>query len=302
MHRAIPPNLEGLLKKVAQVYELGDYKNYQELKGGLQALNVKVETDKGVYVVKVFSPDTPLKEIETQVKGLTEFKRTMVPVPELIPHSQGMIYTSEDTTPTSLYVTSFFEGQDFTKLEPNSSDLQHIGQYLARIHSLSFPIEPTYDEWGTANLIHEFEKKKDCLTPKDRRVVEPIVQSYSQLKLADFRQSIIHGDLQRQHVLKNKRGEHCVLDLGCMSQASSVIDLAICLAHFSLNPAQEKELIDAYHQERPLEERERAALPLLVQATYATYYIGAYHDIHVTGNTNSTFQHWLEFGRKGLGL
>ncbi len=295
-----PEKLRRVLEEVVQAYQLGSFQTYHSL-GGLDALNRFVATSRGCFVVKLFSPQKKRAKVDDQVRGLLAFQQADIPVPQLQSQQQDYVYRVQNVeSPFYVYVTDFFEGRDFRKLNPRPKDLQTIAHYLARIHTLNFDIQPNDDPWGTVQVPRAFETKKQYLDRADLALVEPTVQAFAALDLSRLPQSVIHGDLHRQHVLK--RGRHyCLLDLGYMDKTASVLDLAICAAHF-LPGLPEKDrpcLFQAYNKERPLTAEEREALPTMIRATYAAYLIGA-QDCIRSGDTRPEILEWADFARRGL--
>ncbi len=296
-----PEELQRTLQEIVQAYNLGIFQTYNSL-GGLDALNQAVTTNQGTFAVKLFPPDKSRTKINDQVRGLLAFRTAQVPVPNLQRGRNGYVYQVQGVKmPFCVYVTDFFEGQDFRHLKPTTHDLQSIACYLARIHTLDFNIRPNDDPWGTAQVPKAFETKGQFLDSTDFLRVQEAVQAFSALDLSRLPQSIIHGDLHRQHALKNKAGEYCLLDLGYLDRTASVLDLAICAADFLPGLPEKKKpcLLRAYNQQRPLSAEEREALPIMIHATYAAYLIGAQDCIH-SGDTRPEIKEWAEFARKGL--
>ncbi len=204
----------------------------------------------------------------------------------------------------------FFDGKNFEKIRPSQTDLKTITKYLAKIHLLRFKINRNYDPWGTVNLIKEFLDKKGCLTHQDLRLIEPIVNDFRRINFNKFRKCIIHGDIQRKHILKDKKGNYCILDFGFMDFNAAVIDLAIFIALFCFdvnssvkdNRKVYSTVVKEYTKTNTLNRDEISSLPLLVRATYAIYTIGSSYLFFPKNDKSVQTKKWLAFGRKGLRL
>src|SRR6185437_928776 len=113
-------------------------------------------------------------------------------------------------------------------------DMLAIAGFLAELHQLPFAITPSYDSWGTLNLPGEFARKQALVSDETRRLVAPLADAIANIRLGEAHRRIIHGDLQRKHVLKNDRGHYCILDYGCMEYRYPFVDLGTFLAIFCL--------------------------------------------------------------------
>lgn len=65
---------------------------------------------------------------------------------------------------------------------------------------------------------------------------------------------MIHGDMQRKHVIKGVDGKYCILDFGCMAFDPKVSVLGV------------------YNETHHLTEAELNSLLILMKASYAAYY------------------------------
>lgn len=299
--------LFGLLQKVAADYDLGGLIAYDIIQIGYEELNVRVTTTRQTVVVKIFSKDKTYDVVHSYIRGWGEFSHIGIPVPKLLEHRDGPVYEAQGKV-NSLYlcVMEYFDGQSFTDLEPTEEDFRALTYYLARINTLSFKVTSSYDSWGTANLVREFEAKIHHLDYHDLHLIRPTVEAFRVVDFSLFRKCIIHGDLQRNNVLKNAIGEYCILDLGCMTFGIAAVDLAIFLALFCFNPERmetssriSQVVINEYMRQHDLTQVELNAIPLLIEATYAAYLIASSYALSV-GDSSQQSQDWLSLSREAL--
>jgi Ser/Thr protein kinase RdoA (MazF antagonist) len=303
---AVP--LGNLLNELAVSYDLGKILRYGPIGEGYEDLNIKTVTEKGTCLVKVFPREKTHANNQDYVKALLGFSGAGIPVPEPFKTRDGrFLYKTGGNA--YLCVMEFFDGKSLREIRPTDEDLKAIARYLAKIHKLSFRVgRGNYDSWGTANLLKEFEKRKSYLNHEDLRLIEPVVEGFRKIDFSKFRTCIIHGDLQRGHVLKSDDGRYCILDLGCVNFDSAAVDLAIFIAHFCLDPdspAEEnmrryKLTVREYLKKNSLNPAELDSLPLLVKATYAIYAIRANYEIKAENDKSKQTKAWLGFGRNGL--
>lgn len=297
-----------LLKRVVADYALQEVVQFEPIETGYEELNIKLATPRGRYVVKIFSKDKKFSTIQDYIRGLIEFSNAGIPVPKLLEYRDGFLYNAVGGSgDVYLCVMEFFEGKPFTEIEPSEDDCKELAGYLSKIHRLSFSVKLNYDSWGTEHLIEEFESKGKYLCEEDYRIVSPVVEVFRAIDFTKFRKCTVHGDLQRNNILKDPQGNYCILDLGTMTFAPAAIDLAIFLAAFCFdlhsvwkNRKTYNLVINKYQERTALNPVELLSLPILIKATYAIYLIASNYR-HVAKNDGSgQTKKWLALSRKGL--
>lgn len=302
-------SLDRLLRQVAIEYGLKKLISYEPIGVGYEELNIKIVVEKGIYVVKIFSKGKNPDVIQDYIKGLVEFYHAGIPVPKLLRRKDEYLFRfSGRKGSTYLCVMEYFNGQSFLEREPTENDLINLTKYIAKIHSLNFKINSNnYDSWGTSNLLAEYDKKKYCLRADDLQIIQPVVIEFQNIDFSNFRQSVIHGDLQRNNIMKSSKGDYCILDLGSLNFAPSAIDLAIFLAVFCFDPysvvenkRRYKLVVNEYTMRMPLSPLELLHLPTLIKATYAIYFISSNYALQVNNDDSSQTVKWLDYSRRGL--
>ena len=215
---------------------------------------------------------------------MLEAQKVGVPVIKLIKGIQGFLTTiPSQNKKDHCYVSEFFDGENFENKSPTIFEMVEITKYLARLNTLQFPVEETYDSWGNKNLLKEYELNNNKIPSEVNELLLPTIAKLSKLDFNNFSKSVIHGDMQRKHVLKNKKGEFCILDFGCASYDGKVFDLSTYLAWFCIgNDTWEnkdriyQEVIKEYTNHLELSEYELEAIPILTEASYSAYYLKTY--------------------------
>lgn len=300
--------IDKLLRQVTQVYQLGFMIDFVFFERGYEDINIKLRTQKGHYVVKIFSKGRTKKQIDDYIYGLVQFTQAGIPVPQLKMFGRNFLYNFPGfQNQAYLCVMEFFEGSNFTEIKSTERDFLSVAKYLAIINNQHFSVHPNYDSWGTANLVQEFTNKRKFLEIDDKKRIQIVVNEFSKIDLQNFIQSVIHGDIQREHVLKDRQGNYCILDLGCMNYAASILDMAIFLSQFTIDIKSSIDLQNIvtlttfeYRKTNPIPKKEFNHLPLFMSATYAAYLIAASYEINGKDNASTESLNWREFGRKGL--
>ncbi len=298
--------LDQLITLVAREYNLGNVKKFEYIKIGFEDLNIKLETERGKYVVKIFSKLCDPMFIKDYIEAILKFRGAGIPTPIILKNNDDYLFSIERKT--RLCVMEYFEGNNFDEMTPHGDDFRILTKYLAKIHKFSFKIHNNYDKWATSHLLEEFPKKKKYLSAIDLALVQPVIDELKVVDFGKFKKSIIHGAFEKSNILKNNKGDYCILDLGCMDFNASVIDLAIFLAAFCLAPASElnynkkiKEfVIKEYLKTNDLTEYEIQNTPLLIRATYAAYILIPSYLLATRTDTIEQVNKFLSIGREGV--
>ena len=272
-----------VLRAVAAHYHLGRIHSSRIITHGYDDLNVLLVCERGRYVVKLFNKAKGITTIEDHVRVQMALSRRHAPVPRILaPNGSGIYHVPGQERETYLCVSEFCEGTDFVKSPPQRDDMLAIARFLATLHRLPLQVAHTYDSWGTLNLPQEYRQKQQFASDETIRLVAPLAAAMAAISFGKARRRVIHGDVQRKHVLKTSNGQYCVLDFGCMDYSYPVVDLGIFLALFCLEgiaPAHAQgvidDVLDAYRAEASLPARHIALLGTLIRATWASYLLAA---------------------------
>lgn len=291
-----------VLRNVAQHFALGQPHSARILTQGYDDLNVLLVCEQGRYVAKLFNKAKSIATIEDHVRIHMALSKHHAPVPRILaPDGDGIYRVPGNIRDTHICISEFFEGVNFLKHPPQRTDVLAVTQFLATLHSMPLSIGHTYDSWGTLNLPQEFARKKALVSDETISLVAPLADAMSTLSFGKAQRQLIHGDLQRKHVLKNSSGGYCVLDFGCMDYSYPVVDLGIFLALFCLEgiePAQAKdvitEVLTLYCAIATLPIQHIALLGTLIQATWASYLLTADYLMR-RGDRSPQTRQWYRF-------
>jgi len=299
--------LDEVLRDVARHYELGRIERSQLITQGYDDLNVLLVCERGRYVAKFFNKSKGPAIIEDYVRVQMALASRRLPVPHMrVMNGAGLFRVAGRHQETLVCVSEFFAGESFIAAPPLRDDILAITRFLAALHQLPFDITPSYDSWGTLHLPGEFARKQALVSDETRTLVAPLADAIASMKFGRVRKRIIHGDLQRKHVLKDDHGRCCILDFGCMDYSYPIVDLGIFLALFCLEgsaptPAQQiiADVLNVYRSCAPLPTEHIALLGTLIRATWASYLLAADFLIRGGDHTRQTRQ-WRRFALKSL--
>lgn len=207
----------------------------------------------------------------------------------------------------------FFNGKSFfkNKKEPTLDNLKLIIQNIALLHKSKFQPNGIYDIWTADHLVDEFTKKSKFLTKEEFDLIRPVVKKLKKVDYSKCTKATIHKDVQRSNVLVNSENEIRIIDFSVMDYGPIVLELAIFIALFAINPwkdtpqiAKEKYdfVINEYQKYRKLKKYELTIIPTLVLATYGANTLPARHEREVKGSDTEETQYWIDIGVNGIKL
>lgn len=266
------------LKQLVLIYpKIGSIIDYKPILEGYEDANFFIKTDQGEYVLKIFYKGRNIKNCQDYTRVLEESKAINFPTMKLVEGNQGFLSLLDRKV--YFFITNYFQGKNFDEVKPSLKDMSVIARNLAILNNLNFPIEESYDSWGNKNLLKEFQLNSQDCNKDQLLLINQIIKELSRINLEQFTKVVIHGDLQRKHVLKNDLGDYCVLDFGCMSNAPKIIELSVYLAWFCLSSDlwQQKDkiidkVINEYQKVYILSKKELDAIIPLIKASWAAYF------------------------------
>lgn len=293
-----------VLQSIQQNYpQLGVIKEYEPILIGYESANIILHTESSKYIVKIFERDRDRKNIAALVRVLRETAKIGVPTAKLIIGRQGELSIFQHSgVEVPYYLTELFEGKPFDSALPSREDMGNICVYIAKLNTLQFPVIEAYDSWGSKNLIQEYKKADPKNTA--RTEISSVIEMLKLVPFSTLPKGVIHGDMQRKHVLKNTQNKYCILDFGCMSNDARVLDLSVFIAWFCLSIKNWDdhaeiipEMIQKYQTIQTLKPEEIRCLPLLIRAAYAAYYLKT-TGLILSGDTSNETREWNEQSRQ----
>jgi len=304
-----------LINVFAKEFGLGKVYSFRQIHEGFEDYNVKLKTAKNTYLVKFFSQYKSFRHIKDNVNGLVAFHKSGVKVPKIYKSKKGkFIYYYEDNDAMVLgCVMEFFQGKSFYKCkkEPSKKEIKSIIKEIYKVNITKFKPKGIYDVWVLQNLVSEFDKKSQFLTKHDYRKILPIVKKAKELKYSGLTKGVIHNDIQRSNVLKDKNGNIRIIDFSVMEYNAISIELATFIALFCINPMiyqakavkyRIKFVLEEYQKYRRLNKQDILIIPDFIKATYAANCLAGSFELSGKGNNTEETKYWIRIGSRGIDL
>jgi 4-aminobutyrate aminotransferase-like enzyme/aminoglycoside phosphotransferase (APT) family kinase protein len=249
---------------------------------GYDSVNYKIESEKGVFVLKQnpYSEETlELLQAENQIfEQLEVIKAYDFPV--AISSVNGEFTIKENN---QLYrLLSYIEGDFLGDVKHTSTLLRSLGEFLAKmdkqIHKKSHSaFQGKETQWDLKYFNSNYKYLQYIPNATDKSRVDYFFLQFDEHSKPienQLRKRIIHNDANDWNVLTKKGKVSGIIDFGDMCHSWLINEVAIALTYVMMgkeNPISiANELIKGYHEILPLEEKELDFLYYLIAARLCT--------------------------------
>jgi len=302
-------NLEVLLSKVCQDFNLGEYQSHKTITIGYEDLNIIVKTNKDKYLIKALANFRDNNDKQRYLDIMQRVNEAGIAHPKLYKSNQEYLHTiTIDGNKVYLFVMQYIKGESFYDLEikPNKEELKFLAKQAALINKIQIKPYYIYDDWAVVNFTKEYRKVKKHLKKTDLSLIEPLYKKFLTINLKELPHCFVHGDLLSSNIMKDERGGLWIIDFSVSNYYPRIQELAVLLCDVSLDKNKKSRFVDNYNlilkeyqKEVKLEKKELDLLPIYVKAAHAVSLIGSMKDTVKNGDSEEN-QYWLNSGRNGL--
>jgi Ser/Thr protein kinase RdoA (MazF antagonist) len=295
-------------------YELGDVKSTELITVGFQDYNVRVETDKGVYLVKIFAQNREAGEPERPERYVKVMQAAIeggVNHPKLFEDSRGAALHIDELSQLNMAVMAFIPGKTFYEAggdyqAPNDEQLKLVVAEAAKINAIDYDPPYQFDSWAIPNMHWMYDQTREYLSDEGRELVEKALCIYDAIPLDKLPKAFVHGDIIKTNVIIGNDGKAYIIDFAVSNTYPRIQELAVISANLLFDgktPLRERTekvttmYIEAGGDLTDLEKRHifDYALP-----GTAMEYMGSIWERDVNGDTTPEIDHWAELGLRGL--
>ena len=304
-------NVEPVLIEICKRYKLDEYKSYELILIGYEDFNLILKTRKDNYFVKILASYRTRADCQRYIEIIKESIAHGVQHPKLLKCSTGLLCCiKKGKGALRLFVTEFIDWQSFYEsgINVNNKEAKFLIRQVAFINSVKLKPKFIYDSWAISNFLKEYNKKKQYLSAKDRKVIDLLAKQFSRLSFGKFPHCLVHGDIHRANVLKDKKGQLFIIDFSVANYYPRIQELAVLLCsilfdekHPENAESQRRFALAEYQKYIPLTKYELDCFSLYCDVAHAMHVLQATYEQEKNRNTSKENSYWLNLGRIGLG-
>ncbi len=269
-------------------YPVGHLRDVQGIASGIENSNFFVTTDAGRYVLTVFERLTA-SQLPFYLGLMQHLARKGLPVPAPLETRERALFTELRGKPVAIVTRLPGKAVDL----PSVRQCRQVGRILARLHlaARDYPVfQPNLRGigwWKSTAAALEPHLPDGVFTA----LVEEVIYQDGIARRPDLEQlpaGAVHADLFRDNVLFDGDVIGGVIDFYFAGCAPWIFDLAVTvndwcvdLGSGAFDAARARALLQAYHEERPLQALERHYWRAMLRAAALRFWISRLHDQHM---------------------
>ena len=247
--------LKDILEIIVSDYKFAQVKSYKVIETGYEDFNVYLETLNNKYIIKFFSNERTIDNINHYIKIVDLIsKQEYLNVPKTYRNKNGILEEINfNGKKIYCFVMEYINGKTIYELDKNI-DLKTIIKIVFDIlkyncvnkdlkeylHSSEAKKNKQYDMWSYENFLEEYNKKKVYLSIEDNELIKPIVDYYKEMITrykkydAKFKNKPVmppymsaHNDFISTNIILKDNTEPYYIDFSVSSVALNFVDIAI---------------------------------------------------------------------------
>ena len=298
-----------LIADVAQEFNLGVVQGSSVLAVGFEDCNIKVETDKGAFVIKAFATFRDVPQIKRYVNVMVKALEGGVNHPFLY-KTRTDEYIYQHPKGVKLVVMDFIAGKTYfdSKTTPNDQEIGQIMTEAVKINALDLAPPKVFDEWSTQHIVAMYEKTKEFLGEEGRKLAQTAIERYSSIDFSKLSTCFVHGDLIATNVLKGEDGKIWVLDFAVSNLYPKIQEIAVVSTSLltdleapTLLSERVNRAMNAYLDAGgTLTEYEQEVLFNFATGCAGQEFMGGHKLKYVDKDDSEESNYWIKLGRESL--
>ena len=268
------------LEQFLRCYDIGTAIDFKPIAAGITNSNYALQTDRGFFVLTLYEHHSD-DELDYMLRLQCHLAKHGVLCSEPVIDRRGEFYSSLNNRPVA--IIRRLDGE--TQSLPNLHQCALIGTELAKFHLAGRHFDlvranPRGLDW----IFVVRDMLQDNLDAGDLGAIETTLLAARKLDLDTLPRGAIHADLFHDNALFDGDTLGGILDFDYACTDSFALDIAVLLNDWCVD--QDSQLvdtrvaavIDAYQKQRPLEDIEIEALPLLLRVAALRFWLSRLYD------------------------
>ena len=251
------------IEKFCEKYNFGTVLNISKLSGGLMHKMFKVETDKGIYCIKVLNPEVMARDtaynnfvVSESVSNLA--KKNNIPVSCALDIGGDYLRKLDEYY---YMVFDYVEGKTLKDDEITIEHCKEIGRILANIHSLDYNAVGLKPEIVKYKRLYDWEgyianpnfvkmSYRDLYLENYSKFNSILKRANERFNATNINQTICHSDMDPKNVMW-KDGNPIVIDWECAGVSNperELLEDALCWSGFLSDKFDEEKFLSVFKE------------------------------------------------------
>lgn len=299
--------IQSVLRRATDTYALGALEEFEPIEVGFEDYNVKIKTQLGQYVIKIFSKTREDNEVARNAAILNALRETDI-------HHPGLHTTSEDSvlwrdsSGLQMVAMDYIDGATFYSLDttPSEQQLLKIAAEAVKINKL--PIRPEYifDKWAIPNVHWMYEQIAEYIDEEHRKPLVAVLAKYDAIDIHQLPVCFVHGDIIKTNVIVDTNDEVFVIDFSVANVYPRLQEVAVIAANLladgstPLEDRVRKATVAYECAGGRLTEYEKAQLYDYALVGVAMEYMGSLYEQYYNGESGDEVEYWRRLASAGL--
>jgi len=270
------------LEQFLQQYDVGELVDFAGISAGIENTNYFVTTTRGKFVLTLFEQLTA-GELPYFLDLMAFLAEHDVPSAHPIAGRDGKYLRSLKNKPTALVQRLQGYGIEI----PNVAQCRALGDALGRLHAVGHEFNGQRANPRGPHWWQETSKKlAGHLTDQDRQLLDTELAFQAGFRASHLPRGVIHADLFRDNALFLDDDLSGIIDFYYACNDVLLYDLAVTVndwcsnADGSLDENRTRSMLKAYCTQRPVQENEIEAWPVMLRAAALRFWLSRLHDKH----------------------
>lgn len=303
-------NINAAISDACKELELGEILEQSVIAVGFEDYNVRVKTDRGEYVAKVFSKNRTEEEVRRNIEILEAVNNSDVHHPEILKLPSRDIHYVH-ASGLSMVVMHFVAGKTYFELQrsPTHAELDLIAMEALKISRLEIQPTELFDSWAIPNFVWMYEQTKDLMNEEGRGLATQALEHFKRLPLDALPKAFVHGDIIKSNTILGDDGKVYVIDFSVANVYPRAQELAVMAANLMADGEVDgaktlrervDEVVGAYLSAgAELTDEELMSVYDYALAGVAMEYMGGIYE-GSKGQAETEVKYWQELGLAGL--
>lgn len=302
--------LEQRIGELSARHNIGSVYSWSVIEGGLEDCNIKIESEKGRFLLKVFAINREPNDVERYIEIVTTVSKAKgITVQNVHPARDGVLapYLNSEKQTDRYMLLSWLEGKSFyeTGTLPSDGQLVNLLRQVVMLEQLDFQPVYSFDSWAISNIKNMFESVQQYLSDDELALANEAVELYESVNHDNLPHVFVHGDLTKQNVIQMTDGVG-LIDFSVSNWYPRIQEFAVIVANLlhdegktSLDEKIQR-VISLSNTFIELNQDEVRALKIYSIAAMAMEFLGSCQEKFLKGGSLDEIDYWLNLGRKGL--